>query len=364
MKICLTCLVLIGLTFQSVAADNCLGVPASLSKGSDCASGIPCAHGLYCDVTGTCSPQVALGANCNSAIAHMCPYSASCLGNQGSQICVQNASPGQTCAQISQALTSQTAQCGSNLYCNPDTNTCQLGQLGDNCINNADCESLLCTGNVCVGGAAVGASCLSSFCVMGSYCVDSSTSGTCTSYPNSGTCGSEGICAIGYQCAALSPTETPTCVANMSLPTGSYCGGVDSACQSGLCFENYCASKLPSVCYNNEQNPIDCGNGQICTCNGQSMLAGTGSCVTDPCYKTASNLVACYEQNCLGYSLPPNFLSASYVRSMTSYTGACMNNTCGALATAYVACSSASLLSASFSLVVLFSIFASIFKAF
>jgi len=346
----------------NVKADQCFQFPASLASGSNCASGIPCKMGLYCDATATCSAQVAIGATCVSAIPNMCPMGSTCVGPIGSQTCIKNANPGQACQAPSPTPTANTAYCGTGLLCM--SSLCIYGGYGDTCTAAANCQSNVCTSGMCATSAAVGQSCLGTSgsipCNLGSYCNYAVTNPVCVAYPSSGAC-YQGMCAVGSQCILPSPGGNYTCTANASLATGSYCGGNDNVCSTGLCFENYCVAKLPTVCSSGfTEYGSDCGNTQVCTCNGLMIEFGVGACTNDPCYSLKSQLLQCVESSCYGVSITAG--SLTQLNNALSYSGSCVNNNCATLATQYLTCSGAGMIYASFPLVLIFALIAAFFS--
>jgi len=319
-----------------VQSDSCISALPNLAKGSNCGGLLPCALGLYCDMTGVCNPQIAAGSACNSSFTGMCALGTTCLGLPGSQTCVANASPGETCS-TNTSLT--TPICGPGLFScynvASQTGTCGGGVVGDSCYNSSDCaqanflgQHLNCTASICTP-IPIGGYCSStSFCATGSYCSGS----TCQSYLVPGSICTTGICSPGYYCIGTSPTDSsPICVQNQTLTPGQYCGNYNDLCMgSRFCQSTgaggYCSKLAPDTCIGGSS----CNAQQVCVCDGGYYQAGYGNCIPNPCYQLGLNYQNCMIANCG---------SVSSVYASLVYSKSCGSVNCLPQANAYLTCS-------------------------
>jgi len=338
-----------------VNADQCLGTPNTLGSGANCGGAISCVFGLYCDATATCSPYIAAGASCNSAISNQCGPTATCKGPTGSQTCVNNSSPGQACSTSS---TDSVGICPTGFGLFTCLNSvCQGGMVGDSCTQTTDCASsmnLTCVSGVCTGVPNNGF-CISSMqCIPGSVCLN----GLCTPTIATGTCtlANSQICSFGSFCLYNPLANTTQCIQAATLPQGSYCGGISGACQNSLrCVNNFCTNGRVTNCAASSA----CSADEYCNCGGLYKLYGTGQCQKNQCLDGLTKWVTCVNQFCQGTSV---LNGISVIPAAVSYTKSCILNNCAAQYNTYMQCNAASPLVGSVFLVAVLALFAQFFS--
>lgn len=320
-------LLIVALLVASSTAQSCLGTPpvsGLLSSGTACDGSIPCAKGLACDLTSTCS-EVKVGDTCVSDGGTGCPAQSSCVGNYGSQKCVANANPGGSCAQNAK----DGAVCSTTNGCSTPTAGKCLGSLGDGCSAGTDCQSTICASGVCKSKGAFAwffllfvcfppladrspfsphlvAPCGSGSCNFNQFC---DTTSTCTALPTTGDCNVFGNCAPGVRCVNTDLTATKThCVKDYSVANGGFCtSGIE--CSTGLCWRNKCQAKSPDFCsWPSSASSTGCALGEVCSCSNGYLTNGYGTCTSDKCWTSFSDLRTCLTQNCENFSFDaPNF---------------------------------------------------------
>jgi len=331
-----------------VFCDSCVSVVPNLPSGANCGGSIGCQRGLYCGPGATCTAQIAVGSSCNATYGSPCVVGANCLGpigNAGSQTCVANANPGETCTSNS---TISVPLCGNGLSCvltnfAAQTGYCTGGGIGDACQNSSDCTAYIaalnCTAGVCAA-IPIGGTCnvnSFNFCILGSSCAG----GVCTAFLNPGQIcsGTSALCSPGYFCIGTTPQDTsPVCVQNQTRTAGQYCNGFDDLCQNtrkcGGSF--YCTKVVPDQCNVGGQSSNVCSPSQACICDGAAIQAGIGNCISDPCYTLRTNFQACLTANC-GPSATVNGVGAAGL----TYTSSCVMKNCATMATTFFTCSDA-----------------------
>jgi len=325
------------------AVPICLGFPNGPGGGASCSGLGFCQTGFYCSNTSVCTTLLPVGTPCK--VFDVCASGSDCRGPQGSTLCVAKASPGESCSSTS---TVSTPACGTG---NCVSNICRGGFVNDTCTSNADCISNICDGKYCVGFPNT-LSCLSTYqCAPGLFCKGFTgiVNGTCVPLLTTGVC-NPGECAPGYVCEKQSASDQAQCFAYQTRNPGDYCGSSDQLCKgSNRCLNTFCAKSGGDTCSNNNQG--QCSVDQTCTCGGQRLNSGTGSC-SGTCVNSASeDLRKCMTTNCQSYS-------------NGDYQGSCANRLCKGQMDGFNRCNDGASLTVSFSLVFFFAFLSVFFNKF
>jgi hypothetical protein len=253
--------------------------------GQACSNGAPCGPGGDC-LNGICRPPPKAGDTCASAsdcggVVYTCPADPTCPQNiwcdvAGTHTCQVGVGAGATCGPVSaDGGAGTTIACDHTLWCDSalinQSGTCQaFGGAGTRCNQDGCGPGLHCVGFT-TNGAVV-------------------TLGTCTAPGGNGDpCTFSGDCATGLGC------PSGTCVPPVGI--GSPCT-IDTDCQSGL----FCSN---SVCLTARYPGDPCGDAtsacvhSLCksgTCvdhakAGQPCSAGadcvSGTCTSGACVDTS-----------------------------------------------------------------------------
>lgn len=281
-------------------ADAQCGPPTTVCESGQCIpgcaqpGGIQCAGNTTCNAgTGRCDP----GTGTCASDAQCGAPAAVCNGGTCGPGCSQTGCPG------TQQCNTATGRCGNGP---PPVGT--GSPLDATCTANADCQSRVCfdfgggVGARCVASCGAGADCPSGFTCfdnLGAHlCVSASLfSGASFSSPPGAACSGPAQCQSGFcdeqvpracreqctdsvQCAggACRWTEftqdiyAGLCGAPSGLPAGAGCSN-DSACGSGVCFQNTCSALCSAT--------ADCANGSTCQLFNYSICTFSflGSCL-------------------------------------------------------------------------------------
>jgi len=314
---------IVALLVSAVSASfACLGTPPVanvLQKGDSCGGVFPCATGLYCDKSATCSPAISNGDACQLNVD--CPFQSACNGPVGSQVCVANANPGSNC-------TGDPTMKGAN--CPHCFGGVCMGQLGDGCKADTDCSTGSCHNGACASLCAP-----NTFCTIGETCsISAGNPSVCQKLKTSGTCMLDSDCAPNYRCMATSVKKTAsTCVKAASIADGNWCDRDNSyanlLCTGGLCWRNKCISKAPLV----TESLFTCPAGQVGTCDNGYLIYGSGPCKADKCATPIFALTQCIAT-----------CGAHDASVSLSYSNSCAYKTCSSQYNAYLACDPNSIL--------------------
>jgi hypothetical protein len=281
---------------------------SSASCPTTCAADNQCNALDYCDATGHCAPNQALGATCDhdrqcnsnhcadgvccsSACSGACDFCSVAHGSGTDGICtgVSGSVGSPSCAPFlcsgaasCPATCTGDSQCSTGAYCAANQ-TCQYTQTnGAICARDGQCQSSHCADGFCCNSAC-GGSCDSCAASLGA-----SRNGTCTTVA-AGSLGTPS-CAP-YTCDGTSTSCDPACNADTDCASGNYCtsshlcvaaqpNGLqctrDRQCGTGHCADGFCCnSACGGSCDFCAASLGASGNG---TCTNVAGAAGAPSC--------------------------------------------------------------------------------------
>ncbi len=317
----------------SCGAYACDGLHAACP--TTCSSDAGCAAGRYCDATGSCVLQRAVGATCDTRIGADCQVagcracaSGFCVGHvccstPCSGPCDTCLAPGGTCAQLAKGSVGEPtcapylcpggsetcasgcasdAECAATGYCDP-SGRCRVQQPnGAACSRARMCASVNCVDGVCCDGPCTG------------KCEACDATGTCAPVVGAprggrGTCAGTGPCAgacdgvvrdvcaypgTGTTCAPASCTDAThalssagcdgrgACLAPSPHDCGRYaCDASTSSCKVACTGVGDCASGFACAAGACQKAAL----GASCTLNAQ---CDAGHCVEGICCEAAS----------------------------------------------------------------------------
>jgi hypothetical protein len=309
---------------------------------SSCASDASCATGFFCASNGQCTPELAVGATCNTGAGKDClvdgcrecasgtctdgvccatPCAGSCdvcakslgasadgtcsiatAGYVGSPACAPSLCGGASaaCATTCDADT----QCAAGAYCRASDHTCQAALTnGATCTGASQCKSGHCADGVCCDTACNGQceACDASGAVgtcQGIVGAPHGTRAPCDVAPSSTPCtqtvcdgttrtscaghvGSSVVCAQA-QCAGGVETPESRCDGN-----GNCAGGSTKTCVPYVCGDVTCRTSCTAdaQCANGYTCNLatnHCEAGTVCSADGTSQISADTN-VTKPC---------------------------------------------------------------------------------